>query len=56
MITLWIICFSIFNPHESPKYLMGHGCDTKVIEVLKKVAAYNGSTNHLILSNFRRLE
>ena len=54
MILLWIIRFFVFNLYESPKYLMGRGRDTKAIEVLNKVAAYNGSTNRLTLEQLQK--
>ena len=54
MILLWIIRFFAFNLHESPKYLMGRGRDAEAIEVLEKVAAYNGSTNRLTLEQLQK--
>ena len=54
MIILWIIRFFVFNLYESPKYLMGRGRDAEAIEVLEKVATYNGSTNRLTLEQLRK--
>jgi len=54
MILLWFIRFFVFNLYESPKYLMGRGRDAEAIEVLEKVAAYNGSTNRLTLEQLQR--
>ena len=54
MIILWIIRFFAFDLYESPKYLMGRGRDAEAIEVLEKVAAYNGSTNHLTLEQLQK--
>ena len=48
MIVMWIIRLS-FSLYESPKYLMGRGRDREAIEVLNKVAAYNGTSNRLTL-------
>ncbi|KAF9648509.1 MFS general substrate transporter [Thelephora ganbajun] len=54
MLILWIIRFFVFNLYESPKYLMGRGRDAEAIEVLEKVAAYNGSTNRLTLEQLQK--
>jgi len=54
MIVLWIIRFFIFNLYESPKYLMGRGRDADAIKVLNKLAAYNGSVNHLTLEQLQK--
>ena len=54
MIILWAIRFFAFHLHESPKYLMGHGLDAEAIEVLEKVAAFNGSRNYLTLERLRK--
>jgi hypothetical protein len=42
MFLLWILRFFMFHLYESPKYLMGRGRDAEAIEVVKKVAVYNG--------------
>lgn len=54
MILLWFVRFFIFRLYESPKYLMGRGLDAEAIEVLEKIAAYNGGTNHLTLEQLRK--
>ena len=54
MIILWVIRLVVFNLYESPKYLMGRGLDAKAIEVLEKVATFNGSTNRLTLEQLRK--
>ena len=54
MIILWIIRFFVFHLYESPKYLMGRGRDAEAIEVLNKVAVYNGSTNRLTLEQLQK--
>ena len=54
MIILWAIRFFVFNLYESPKYLMGRGLDAEAIEVLEKVATFNGSTNRLTLEQLRK--
>ena len=52
MLLLWVVrwCFPLY---ESPKYLMGRGRDEEAIEVLNKVAAYNGSPNRLTLEQLQ---
>lgn len=54
MLFMWIIRWR-FHLHESPKYLMGRGRDAEAIEVLNKVAAYNGSSNRLTLEQLQRV-
>ena len=55
MIILWTIRLFAFDLYESPKYLMGRGRDAEAIEVLNKVAAFNGSTNFLTLEQLQRV-
>ena len=47
MLLCWCIRFFVFKLHESPKYLMGHGKDEEAVDVVHKVAAYNGKTTSL---------
>ncbi|KAJ7273809.1 MFS general substrate transporter [Mycena rebaudengoi] len=47
MMVLWAIRFFVFQLYESPKYLMGAGRDEEAVEVVHKVAAYNGTTSTL---------
>ena len=54
MLLLWIIRWS-FRLYESPKYLMGRGRDAEAIEVLNKVAVYNGSSNRLTLEQLQKV-
>jgi len=49
MMLLFVIRFFIFHLYESPKYLMGRGRDEEAVEVVKKVAAYNGKETTLTL-------
>jgi hypothetical protein len=51
---LWVIRFFVFNLYESPKYLMGRGRDEQAVEVVHKVAAYNGKTSNLTLEDLQR--
>jgi hypothetical protein len=50
----WVIRFFVFNLYESPKYLMGRGQDEQAVEVIHKVAAYNGQTSSLTLEELQR--
>ncbi|KIY52391.1 MFS general substrate transporter [Fistulina hepatica ATCC 64428] len=47
MMLLWIIRFFLFKLYESPKYLMGRGRDREAVDVVWKVAQYNGKTSNL---------
>ena len=47
MFILWVLRFFVFTLYESPKYLMGRGRDLEAVEVVHKVAAYNGRTSSL---------
>ena len=54
MILLWFVRFFVFSLYESPKYLMGRGLDAEAIEVLNKIATFNGGTNRLTLEQLRK--
>ena len=56
MLVLSVIRFFIFHLYESPKFLMGRGRDAEAVEVVHKVAAYNGTTSNLTLDMLRRAE
>ncbi len=49
MLLLWVVRFFVFHLYESPKYLMGRGRDAEAVEVVHKVAAYNGKTSSLTI-------
>ncbi len=49
MLLLFVLRFFVFHLYESPKYLMGRGRDAEAVEVVYKVAAYNGTTSSLTL-------
>jgi hypothetical protein len=51
MMFMWIIRFFLFHLYESPKYLMGRGRDQEAVEVVHKVAAYNGVKSSLQLEH-----
>ncbi|KAG8862219.1 hypothetical protein FRB96_001798 [Tulasnella sp. 330] len=56
MMILWAIRFFIFKLYESPKYLMGRGRDAEAVEVVHKVAAFNGTTSNLTLEDLTRFD
>ena len=53
MLLLWVVRFFIFHLYESPKYLMGRGRDAEAVEVVHKVATYNGTTSKLTVEMLR---
>jgi len=53
MMALWILRFFVFNLYESPKYLMGRGQDEAAVEIIHKVAAYNGKTSTLTVEQLK---
>lgn len=55
MLLLWGIRFFVFKLYESPKYLMGRGREMQAVEVVHKVAAYNGKTSHLSVEDLERV-
>ncbi|KAH7907542.1 major facilitator superfamily domain-containing protein [Hygrophoropsis aurantiaca] len=54
MMLLWFLRFFVFKLYESPKYLMGRGQDRLAVEIVHKVAAYNGRISHLTLEQLER--
>lgn len=56
MMLLWILRFFVFNLYESPKYLMGRGRDEAAVEIVHKVAAYNGKTSYLTVEHLKDAE
>ena len=56
MLVCFVIRFFIFHLYESPKFLMGRGRDAEAVEVVHKVAAYNGTTSNLTLDMLRKAE
>lgn len=53
MLLLWVLRFFVFHLYESPKYLMGRGKDEQAVEIVHKVAAYNGRTSTLTLGRLK---
>ncbi|KAI0299667.1 MFS general substrate transporter [Multifurca ochricompacta] len=56
MLVLFVLRFFVFHLYESPKYLMGRGRDAEAVEVVHKVARYNGKTSSLTLDMLRSVE
>ncbi|KAH9924317.1 MFS general substrate transporter [Epithele typhae] len=49
MLLLFCLRFFVFHLYESPKYLMGRGRDAEAVQIVHKVAAYNGVHSSLTL-------
>ena len=47
MLALFVLRFFVFHLYESPKYLMGRGREAEAVEVVHKVARYNGKSSSL---------
>lgn len=42
MFLLWFVRFFVFGFHESPRYLIGKGWDGEAVNVIHKIAKFNG--------------
>ena len=51
MLFFFFIRFFVFDLYESPKYLMGRGKEELAVEIVHKVAEYNGKTSNLTLED-----
>ena len=56
MLVLFVLRFFVFHLYESPKFLMGRGRDAEVVEVVHKVAQYNGTKSSLTLDMLHEVE
>ncbi|KAI0632310.1 MFS general substrate transporter [Trametes polyzona] len=56
MLLLFVLRFFVFHMYESPKYLMGRGRDAEAVEVVHRVAAYNGRTSPLTVEMLQDVE
>ncbi|KXN82044.1 hypothetical protein AN958_03295 [Leucoagaricus sp. SymC.cos] len=56
MLALWAIRFFIFRLYESPKYLMGKGKDEEAVDVVHKVAEYNGKSSSLSVEDLKGVD
>jgi hypothetical protein len=54
MLFFFFIRFFVFDLYESPKYLMGRGKEKLAVEIVHKVAEYNGKTSKLTVNDLRR--
>lgn len=41
---LWALRFFVFTLFESPRFLAGKGLDAEAVDVIQRLAAYNGRT------------
>ncbi|KAF8872121.1 MFS general substrate transporter [Mucidula mucida] len=48
---LWSIRFFVFDLVESPRFLVGIGKDAEAVEIIHKIAVYNGKTSSLTLDD-----
>ena len=56
MLLLSFLRFFVFDLYESPKYFMGRGRDAEAVEIVHKVARYNGRTSSLTLDMLQNAE
>ena len=56
MMILWAIRFFVFTLYESPKYLMGKGRDQDAVDVVHKVAQYNGVNSSLRVEELKNID
>ncbi|KAI9066823.1 MFS general substrate transporter [Trametes sanguinea] len=56
MMFFFVIRFFVFDMYESPKYLMGRGRDAEAVEVVHRVARYNGRESSLTLEMLQEVE
>ncbi|TFK89694.1 MFS general substrate transporter [Polyporus arcularius HHB13444] len=56
MMLMFVLRFFVFHMYESPKYLMGRGRDEEAVEIVHKVARYNGRTSSLTLEMLKDVE
>ena len=47
---LWFVRFFVFRFHESPRYLIGRGRDEEAVEVIRKIAKFNGRVDRCSLT------
>ena len=47
---LWSVRFFVFRFHESPRYLIGRGRDEEAIEVIHKIAKFNGKADRCTIT------
>ena len=47
---LWSVRFFVFRFYESPRYLIGKGRDEEAVEVIHKIARFNGKADQCTLT------
>lgn len=47
---LWSIRFFVFRFHESPRYLIARGRDDEAVEVIHKIAKFNGKADQCTIT------
>ena len=47
---LWSVRFFVFRFHESPRYLIGRGRDEEAVEVIHRIAKFNGRADRCTLT------
>ena len=47
---LWFTRFFVFRFHESPRYLIGKGRDQEAVEVIHKIAKFNGKADRCTIT------
>jgi hypothetical protein len=52
---MWGIRFFVFTLFESPRYLVGIGKDAQAVEIIHKIAAFNGKTSSLTLEDLEKV-
>ena len=53
---VFVMRFVVFRFQESPKFLLYRNKDEKAIQVLHKIAAFNGRESHVTMDMFRALD
>lgn len=54
-LTIFFLRFVVFRFQESPKFLLYRGSDDKAVEVLQKIAKFNGRESSITLESFEAL-
>ena len=52
---LFVLRFFVFPFYESPKFLLSKGKDQEAVDIVKKIAAFNGRPCELTLDSLRRM-
>jgi len=52
---MWGIRFFIFTLFESPRYLISMGRDAEAVDIIHKIAQYNGKTSNLSVEDLEKV-